>query len=203
MLMNTWRMGFLLTLSSIVKFVLPNMERDEWEETNQQLKVSLNSLHDKMKIARNPEDIATLGNELNLKLVKFLSESDAFETTQQRNKRPFRDNESKTLSSLKNQKKKLKIKAFACNGRPDDKMNFWDACRAISDFKSKTKSKKLEKDTFHYENSFRKNRLEFSKRAMNGTLEAISLGQETLKYCNKNSAPGPDVPMKDKELLPA
>ena len=151
------------------------------------------------------------------------------------------------MSSLKNQKKKLKIKAFASNGRPDDKKNFWDACRAISDFKAKYKKKKLEKDTFHYENSFRKNRWEFSKRAIKGTLEAISQGpsftkttadayfkgtyekekivdknelkwihgpevnpqmenfvkfdespitprqiRETLKYCNKNSAPGPD-----------
>ena len=84
MLMSTWRMGLLLTLSSIMKFVLPHMERDEWEDINQQLKGSLNSLHDKIKIARNPADIATLGNELNLNLVKFLSDSDAFETTQQK-----------------------------------------------------------------------------------------------------------------------
>ena len=59
-----------------------------------------------MKIARNPVDIPTLGSELNWKLVKFRSKRDAFETTQQQNKRLFQDNESKTLASLKNQKKK-------------------------------------------------------------------------------------------------
>ena len=129
-------MAILIALTTLIKFLMPSIERDEWQVINSQLKTRIYPLYMELKHAASPCEISNIGTSINLILRDFLLEnSDIFEPTEQAKAKIFIEKESKTIKNLKSQKKHLKILAFSSNATDQDKKSFWKACRAISDLK--------------------------------------------------------------------
>ena len=87
-----------LTLTSIVKFVEPKIEKSEWKSLNERLKEKLVPINHHLCRSRNPEDIITLGDQANIVIRDFLLENpELFETVESAKKTKFKKHSSKTL----------------------------------------------------------------------------------------------------------
>ena len=66
--------AIFLTLASFVKFVSPQIEKSEWKDLDLKLKSKLEPFHHHISRARNPEDIAVLGDQATIVIRDFLIE---------------------------------------------------------------------------------------------------------------------------------
>ena len=61
-----------LALSSIIKFVSPKLQKDEWSDINAKLKIKLTPINYHLCRASNPDDIIALGDQANIVIRDFL-----------------------------------------------------------------------------------------------------------------------------------
>ena len=161
-----------LTLSSIVKFVEPKIEKSEWKSLNERLKEKLVPINHHLCRSRNPEDIITLGDQANIVIRDFLLENpELFETVESAKKTKFKKHNSKTLEEAVKLKKELKKKAEYKDATEDDRRRFRLALRAISDIRKAEKRREEAKTSEHYEKEYHKNKWRFAKKAVNGDLD--------------------------------
>ena len=168
----TFLQPIFISLTSIVKFVAPSLEKHEWEPLNIGLKEKLSPLNYHISRSSNPEDTATLGNQVSIVIRDYLLENpEVFETVDTGKKSKYKKHLSKTIEEAVKLKKELQKKAFGKDGTENDRKRFRQALRAISDLRKAEQKKELAKTTHHQEGQYFKNKWEFSKKACNGTLD--------------------------------
>ena len=100
----------------------------------------------------NTEDIKQIGDQINIVIAKFLEDkNEIFEAESiKTGGKKYVNNQNKTLAQLKKIKKDLEKTAYGVNGTTDDRKRFWEACRALSDFKKQVKKREEIKTTTSY-----------------------------------------------------
>ena len=162
--------SLLLSLTTIIRFATPTIEKSEWKELSDSLKQKLSPLHHHISRCNNPDDLKVLGDHCTCVIREFLIEHpELFEDdTKQHSK--FQKHSDKTLKELQTLKKKLRKEAFGNGGSPDKIRQFHECLKAISDYKKREKKKTESKTTLFQEKLFNKNRWHFSRQAVKGTL---------------------------------
>jgi hypothetical protein len=166
-------LSIFLALSSFVKFAAPKLERDEWNDLNNNLKSKLNPINFHLSRATNPEDIVTLGDQANIVIREFLLEHpEVFEATETGNNSKYTKHQPKSIEEATKLKKHLKKIANGQNATENDRKRFRLALRAISDLKKAQKRLDSAKTAKHQESLYLKNKWPFAKKAVKGTLDS-------------------------------
>ena len=102
-------LSIFLALSSFVKLSAPKLERDEWNDLNNNLKSKLNPINFHLSRATNPEDIVTLGDQANIIIREFLLEHpEVFEATETGKNSKYTKHQPKSIEEATKLKKHLK-----------------------------------------------------------------------------------------------
>ena len=130
-LMNTT--SILLSILSFVKFSAPpapNVEKQDWDRLNAELKSQLAPLHHAISTASAVE-IPALGDSLTLQLRDFLvANSDFFEDESSKNPtKEYVSHPNETITELEVLKKTLRKEAFGNQGTPDKRKEFMTASK--------------------------------------------------------------------------
>ena len=116
-----------LLLTSIIKFVTPTAERDEWKELNDELNLLLSPYHHHLSRCNNPEDAAHLGDQITIVIRDFLLSKPELFVDEKSNSEFFKKHQSKPLEQLKKLKNDLRRRAFGKNGTEEDRKQFREA----------------------------------------------------------------------------
>ena len=166
------KIPIFLALTSLVKFVAPKLQKDEWTDLNNQLKDKLTAVNFHLNRATNPDDIFILGDQANIVIRDFLLDNpEVFEATDTGKVSKFVKHVPKSLEAAVKLKKQLKRIANGPNATESDRKSFRLALRAVSDLKKAQHRLELAKTTKHQENLYFKNKWEFAKNAVNGNLD--------------------------------
>ena len=167
----TFTLSLLLTLTTLLRYSTPSLNKNEWSDLDSKLKRKLAPLHHIISTCENPADLADLGDSFTQELRDFLDQNRELFSYQENQKSKFIGHPNKTIEELQNYKKVLRKQAFARNGTKEQKNKFHDCLRAIKHLKQKQADKEKQKTSLHQENMFNKNRWKFAKNAVNGTLD--------------------------------
>ena len=87
-----------ISLTSIVKFEEPKIEKSEWDRLNNELKQKLAPINHHICKSKNPEDIITLGDQANIIIRDFLIENpELFENTETTKRSKYKKHTLKSL----------------------------------------------------------------------------------------------------------
>ena len=106
--------SIFLSLLAFVKFSAPaNVEKQEWDQLNSELKSKLAPLYRDISLA-SPDEIPSLGNRLTAQLRDFcVSHDDFFKDEAARNpSKKYVSHQKKTIAQLEVLKKSLRKEAF-------------------------------------------------------------------------------------------
>ena len=120
--------SIFLSILSFVKFSAPpNVEKQEWDRLNAELKSQLAPLHHAISTASAAE-IPALGDSLTLQLRDFcVANSDFFEDESAKNPtKEYVSHPNKTITELEVLKKTLRKEAFGDQGTPEKRKEFYD-----------------------------------------------------------------------------
>ena len=104
--------AIFLALATLVKFVTPTIEKNEWSDLNNELKHRLAPFHYHLGRLNNAEDIAHMRDQISVVLRDFLLEKPELFTAEEMKTSQFIHDKNQTLEAAKRQKKDLKNKAF-------------------------------------------------------------------------------------------
>ena len=189
--------NLLLSLVTLLKYCAPSINSEDLSVLDSSLKRKLSPLHHHISRCTDPADLATLGDQLPILLTEFLEENkELFADEKKQHSKGFISHPNKTLTELQHLKKVLRKKAFSRAGTDEDRKKFHSCLKAISELKKVEKRRLLLKTTTHQEKMFHKNRWEFSKQAVKGSLlqeklkPTFDLGFANTYYSEKYSTPG-------------
>ena len=157
----------------------------------------MSPLHHHISRCTDPSDLATLGDQLPILLTEFLEENkELFADEEKQHSKGFISHPKKTLTELQHLKKVFRKKAFSRAVTDEDRKKFHSCLKAINELRKVEKRRLLLKTTTHEEKMFHKNRWEFSKQAVKGSLlqeelkPTFDLGFANDYYPEKYSSPG-------------
>jgi hypothetical protein len=166
-----------LSVDFFPRFDIPELLKDEWLELDANLKKELAPFNHYLSKVTNDLDIAILGDQIGYTISNFLEANPAiFEKKTKGGNSAYIKNDSKTLTELRSIKKELRRQLQSKNPPPSLSKSaslnkeIWSCIKAISDVKRLEKKKSKEKSVLHQEGLFRKNKFDFSKQCINGTL---------------------------------
>jgi hypothetical protein len=167
--MNLRMASIFITLSTLIRFSTPSLEKDVWKDLSDNLKQELAPLHHHISRCNNPDDIKVLGDQCTIVIRNFLSNhSELFEDENKQSSK-FRSHSNKTLAQLLELKKTLRKEAFKKDADPSKRKQFHNCLKALNDLKHREKIKSQNKTAVFQEKQFNKNRWKFSKQVVNGT----------------------------------
>ena len=189
--------NLLLSLVTLLKYCAPSINSEDLSVLDSSLKRKLSPLHHHISRCTDPADLATLGDQLPILLTEFLEENrELFADEKKQHSKGFISHPNKTLTELQHLKKVLRKKAFSRAGTDEDRKKFHSCLKAISELRKGEKRRLLLKTTTHQEKMFHKNRWDFSKQAVKGSLlqeklkPTFDLGFANTYYPEKYSTPG-------------
>lgn len=166
----------LLSLQTFLRFRAPALTQDEWTKVDEDLRKEFNEIHGYIGSASNGDDVAKLGDQLNLNLRDFLEASDLpFVKPPPKNSHKTQTHPT-TLEEARKLKNFLRRKAFPRkphSGTKEDRQRFRDAVRTVNFLVRKAKQKDEEQSIRSQEHLYRKNFWQFCGKAVNGTLGEI------------------------------
>ena len=162
--------SILLSITTLLRYVVPSVEKDEISRLDSELRKKLNPLHSKISTCSDPKSLSMLGNQLSLEILEFMKSNHNLFNDMKPQKEPFIQHNSQSLKQLNERKKILRKKAFSQGSTVTDRRNFHDCLKAISEFKKILKKREQSKTTLHQEKMYFKNKWNFAKLAVAGTL---------------------------------
>ena len=116
--------SIFITLSTLIRFSTPSLEKDVWKDLSDNLKQELAPLHHHISRCNNPDDIKVLGDQCTIVIRNFLSNhSELFEDENKQSSK-FRSHSNKTLAQLLELKKTLRKEAFKKDADPSKRKQF-------------------------------------------------------------------------------
>jgi hypothetical protein len=170
--------AIFLSLLIFFKFCTPSfVENSEWKRLDKELKKRLAPLHHLISSCTDPEDLKILGNRVSIEISAFCQENKGlFEDNVKVNSDKFVQHQNKTIAELEALKKELRREAFVGGAGENQRKEFYDTLKAISDLKAREKFKQDLKSGAFQEKKFNQNKFKFAKEIVNGTF-----GKESVK----------------------
>ena len=148
-----------------LKFIVPQITPNHWNELDKELSTSLQPLHHELAVGNITP--AEAGDCFNGILQSFFKSKPDLFTENQNTKTKFMRRENKTLVECRRQKNKLRTKAFKRNSTEDDRKKFYDCLRTYDYLKKQNDVNTEKRNATYEEKKYKSNFWSFGKNVVN------------------------------------